>query len=142
MNLSQNADSMAAEKPARWSSHNLVKARRLRRDLTEGEKILWSHLRRDQMGFRVRRQVPFGPYVVDFYVPAAKVAIELDGDLHDPVRDARRDALLREWGVATLRLRSWEMFSDDYTVAASLEQVDHFVRSRLPGASDDPASPS
>ena len=67
-------------------------ARRLRRELTLPEKLLWVRLRRSDLNFR--RQHPIGHYVLDFYCPAAKLAIEVDGAAHDfgdrPARDDRR----------------------------------------------------
>jgi very-short-patch-repair endonuclease len=50
--------------------------------MTEAERKLWALLRGNQLGVRFRRQVPFGSYVVDFYCPAAKLVVELDGSQH------------------------------------------------------------
>jgi len=76
--------------------------------MTLPEALLWRALRRDELGRRVRRQHPLGPYVLDFYCDAAKLAIEVDGELHAFGRaarhDAERDAWLAERGVRTLRL--------------------------------------
>ncbi len=58
-------------------------ARQLRLNPTDAEIQLWSRLRRRQLdGFRFRRQHPLGPYVVDFFCPAAKLIIEVDGGQH------------------------------------------------------------
>jgi very-short-patch-repair endonuclease len=55
-----------------------------------------------------RRQHPIGPYILDFYCAAAKLAVEIDGEGHGmgdrPQRDERRDAWLAERGVTTLRV--------------------------------------
>ncbi len=74
-------------------------ARRLRRTLTAPEVRLWVRLRIRAPSRPVfRRQHPFGPYVLDFYCPAAKLCIEVDGWGHNmgdqPARDERRDAWL------------------------------------------------
>ena len=85
------------------------RARRLRRDMTEIERKLWLQLRQGQAGATFRRQHPLGRYVIDFYAPSLKLAIECDGGqhaqpqnkLHDGARTAwleRRDVLvLRYW---------------------------------------------
>ena len=74
------------------------------------ERRLWQLLRRQNIGFRFRRQHPYGPYFLDFYCPEANLAVELDGATHD-VReelDAARDAYLLARGVETVRIaNSW-----------------------------------
>ena len=56
------------------------------------------------MGVAFRRQHPVGPYFLDYYAPSLKLAVEIDGDLHDAVRDARRDAFLQAQGISVLRI--------------------------------------
>ena len=59
------------------------RARSLRKNQTDAEKRLWSRLRRKQVsGYRFRRQVPIGPYIVDFFCPELKLIIEVDGGHH------------------------------------------------------------
>lgn len=58
-------------------------ARKMRRHPSDAERRLWYYLRRKQLqGFRFRRQVPIGPYIVDFYCIEARLAIEIDGSQH------------------------------------------------------------
>ncbi len=83
-------------------------ARQLRSNQTEAEQKLWFHLRRDQLGVRFYRQRPLGPYILDFYAPKAKLAVELDGSQHyddsaQQRKDARRDAWLNAQGIRVLR---------------------------------------
>jgi very-short-patch-repair endonuclease len=83
-------------------------ARRLRRDSTIVERRLWYRLRSGQIdGHWFRRQHPAGPYVLDFYCPRLRLAIELDGGQHNFAaeisRDQRRDTWLAERGVVVLR---------------------------------------
>ena len=54
-----------------------------------------------------------GRYVLDFYCPAARLAVEVDGELHDPERDAARDAFMANLDIRTLRIPSWELFPPD-----------------------------
>jgi very-short-patch-repair endonuclease len=72
------------------------------------EALLWRALRRGSLGRHIRRQHPVGPYVLDFYCDYAKLAIEVDGEMHSvagaPEHDARRDAWLVARGIRTLRL--------------------------------------
>jgi hypothetical protein len=59
------------------------RARRLRRDMTDAERKLWQVLRREQIkGVSFRRQHPVGPFTLDFYAPALKLGIEIDGGQH------------------------------------------------------------
>jgi len=57
--------------------------RKLRREATPQEIILWSHLRNNQLGCKFRRQHSIGNYVADFYCPQHKLIIELDGYQHN-----------------------------------------------------------
>ncbi|MBN1438879.1 MAG: DUF559 domain-containing protein [Anaerolineales bacterium] len=57
-------------------------AKHLRRTMTPAERLLWSRLRRKALGFHFRRQAPVGKYILDFYCVNAKLAVEVDGDVH------------------------------------------------------------
>lgn len=71
------------------------RARLMRNNPTEPERRLWHALKGRQMeGWKFRRQHVIGQRIVDFYCPAAKLAIEVDGDTHDPEYDRARDAWL------------------------------------------------
>ena len=72
---------------------NAMKAsKRLRRNMTPPEALLWQLLRRSPAGIRFRRQYAIGPYVADFYCPAVKLVIEIDGQVHGVERQAQHDA--------------------------------------------------
>lgn len=60
----------------------IEKARYLRQVETEVEKLLWEELRNNKLGEKWRRQHPVGVFVLDFYCPRFKLAIELDGAYH------------------------------------------------------------
>lgn len=90
-------------------------ARSLRRNQTEAEQKLWLKLRNKQVGgFKFKRQVPKGPYIVDFYCAEARLIIELDGGQHAHghavVYDARRTQFLQESGFRVLRFWNAEIF--------------------------------
>ena len=85
------------------------RAKALRRTMSLPEVLLWRALRAGAVeGLHFRKQHPIGPYVLDFYCHAVKLAVEVDGASHGagdrPERDARRDAWLGAQGIATLRL--------------------------------------
>jgi very-short-patch-repair endonuclease len=69
-------------------------ARQLRRRISLPEALLWKELRGGRIGLHFRKQHPLGPYVLDFYCDAAKLAVEVDSYVHGtsdrPARDARR----------------------------------------------------
>ena len=68
------------------------RARGLRRQMSLPEIVLWQVLRKTRLaGLRFRRQHAIGPYVLDFYCPSARLALEVDGFAHDSVAQARRD---------------------------------------------------
>ena len=86
----------------------IVTARRLRRDQTDEEKQLWRALRAGRFaGFKFRRQHPLDPFILDFYCPAAKLSIELDGFQHglpeQRQRDEAREEFLDQQGIEELR---------------------------------------
>jgi precorrin-8X/cobalt-precorrin-8 methylmutase len=80
-------------------------ARRLRKDMTEAEKLLWSRLRAHRFdGASFRRQAVLGPYVVDFLYAATKLVVEVDGSQHAASNsDAARDAWLAAHGYRVVR---------------------------------------
>ena len=86
----------------------IAKARYLRANMSEEEVILWSELRLlRKQNLHFRRQVPRGPYVLDFACLKAGIAIEVDGEQHfhglGPVKDALRDRYFASHGFLTLR---------------------------------------
>ena len=83
-----------------------LRARALRRNPTEAEKLLWRELRHWQVaGYKFRRQQPIGQYIVDFICFEKQLIIELDGGQHaDQTNyDSERDMWLREQGFSVLR---------------------------------------
>ena len=99
------SEARAAPSPDAWDTTLLRHARAMRRNPTPAEAALWRAFRRKSFaGLKIRRQVPYGRYILDFYVPADRLAIEVDGDSHaESAADARRDAWLAAQGVRTLR---------------------------------------
>ena len=92
--------------------------------MTLPEGLLWQVLRSRPEGLKFRRQHPFGRCIVDFYCPAAKLAIEIDGISHDmgdrPDRDRRRDTWLRGKGLRVLRFAASDVIKDLESVVTAI----------------------
>lgn len=84
------------------------RARKLRSEMSLPETMLWRELRRRPGRFKFRRQHPAGDYVLDFYCAKARLAVEVDGRVHEAqgrvVRVANRGAFMRARGIGTLRV--------------------------------------
>ncbi|MCW5646965.1 MAG: DUF559 domain-containing protein [Sphingopyxis sp.] len=86
----------------------LKRARKLRSEMTLPETMLWRVLRQRPNGFKFRRQHPAGIHIPDFYCPAVRLAIEVDGRTHDGEQAAQQHAarshFLKSQHIATLRV--------------------------------------
>jgi very-short-patch-repair endonuclease len=101
------------------SSDKLSLAKRLRREMTPAERRLWAAIRRNAIdGFHFRRQQVIEGYVVDFYCASAKLAIELDGGVHQDQwkYDESRDKIISLSGVRVLRIPNDAMLDVDAAV--------------------------
>jgi very-short-patch-repair endonuclease len=88
------------------------RAKELRREMTEAERMLWEQLRRNQLrGFHFRRQQVIDGFIVDFYCHAANLVVEVDGEVHETqkVYDNQRDAVLSQRGLRILRIGNDEV---------------------------------
>ncbi len=80
----------------------------LRNNPTIAEQILWKKLKNSQTGYKFRRQQGIGKYIVDFYCPKLKLAIEIDGDSHYlskevKEKDDQRENYLKNQGVKYIK---------------------------------------
>jgi very-short-patch-repair endonuclease len=97
------------------------RARALRNSPTSTERLLWGRLRQRKLGgLKFRRQVPMGPYVLDFLCLRHRLVVEADGPFHDPERDAIRDAWLKAKGFQVLRFSNQEIAGSPDLVAARI----------------------
>ncbi len=89
-------------------------AKRLRTDMTDAERLLWSRLRnRGLMGFKFVRQQPIGPFIADFACRQADLVVELDGGQHaGSTGDIRRTRVLAEHGYDVIRFWNNEILSN------------------------------
>jgi very-short-patch-repair endonuclease len=108
----------------KYPKSTLSKARKLRRNMTEAERKLWRLLRGNRLGVHFRRQVPLGPYVLDFLCLPAKLVVELDGSQHyhktGLAFDSKRDAYLQAKGLKVLRFNNTEFFTNPSGVMQSI----------------------
>jgi very-short-patch-repair endonuclease len=71
---------------------------------------MWSRLSRSQLGgFKFRRQHVIGNCIVDFFCPQKGLIVEIDGDTHDPAKDAMRDRINEHRGFTTVRYTNAEV---------------------------------
>ena len=94
-------------------------ARRLRRNMTPAEQKLWEALKGKKLGgLKFRAQQPVGPFILDFYCPARKLVVELDGEVHEEQADYDevRTQQLEGYGYRVIRFRSEEVREDLPTV--------------------------
>ena len=84
--------------------HLIDRAKRLRTQMSPFEAKLWKQLSRSQLGgYKFRRQHVIGNCIVDFFCPRKALIVEVDGDTHDPAKDAIRDQINALRGYTTLR---------------------------------------
>jgi very-short-patch-repair endonuclease len=104
--------------------------------MTDAELKLWNELRAHRlMGLGFRRQVPIGPYIVDFACPTHRLAVEVDGSQHadaeNLARDRVRTAYLQGGGWLVLRfwnddiLRDIDNVCQHIVIAADLPRAIH-----------------
>ncbi|MFI4975754.1 MAG: endonuclease domain-containing protein [Caulobacterales bacterium] len=115
------------------TAQSLQRARELRRNQTQGEGRLWGELRGHRLGgWKWRRQAPIGPFIVDFYCPAARLVVELDGSQHqdNAPYDGRRTRFLEGQGLRVLRFASEGVWQG---------RLDHICRTILAACEKSPS---
>jgi very-short-patch-repair endonuclease len=103
-------------------------ARPLRSAMTDAEQVLWQHIRRKQIqGVQFYRQKPLLSFVVDFYCPAAKLVIEVDGSQHyeegHQDKDQSRGAALTGLGLRVLRYDNRQILLETNAVLMVINEV-------------------
>src|SRR5215217_6859742 len=107
------------------NQQNLKDLRRQNRNnLTSAEAELWKHLKNSQLGRKFRRQHSVGKYILDFYCPEEKLAVELDGRGHFTdngfERDEVRTDYLKSLNIQVLRFENKEVFEQLEGVLAEI----------------------
>ena len=103
--------------------------RDLRRKQTEAERAFWGQVRNQQFhSLKFFRQYSIGPYILDFYCPALRLAIELDGGQHNQTEtkeyDAARSQFLLEQGITVVRFWNNDVLREMRSV---LEKIEEYV---------------
>jgi very-short-patch-repair endonuclease len=107
------------------------RARRLRKNATDAEKVFWNSVRNQQMGTKFRRQWPIAGFVVDFVCLDRKLIVEIDGGQHlDNIRDERRTVVLNELGFRVVRYWNHEVLAN---IAGVLENLRGLLADPSPG---------
>ena len=102
------------------------KRKELRNNPTQAEAFLWGHLKGSQLGGRkFRRQASIKSFIVDFYCPEEKLAVELDGDLHldEEVKkyDEGRTKKIKEEGIKLIRFENQEVLLNLNSVLSEIK---------------------
>ena len=107
------------------------KRRSLRNNTSGAESKLWWRLRGKQLGTKFRRQHSIDSYIVDFYAPSCKLAIEVDGDSHFTAQaveyDLQRTAHLERFGIEVIRFTNAEVLEN---IEAVLDAISQAVKRR------------
>ena len=95
----------------------------LRKNLTPAEATLWKAIHRSQLdGRKFRRQHSVGNYILDFYCPTERLAVELDGQVHRndiaEIQDYERKLFLNYYGIKVIRFENFLVFDElEYVLA-------------------------
>jgi len=116
-----------------FNKKEIQKRRRLlRSNMTFSEKIVWMYLRKQQMKVRFLRQYSVDKYIIDFYCPKLKIAIEIDGDVHEQEEQKKHDIIRQEYlerlGIKFLRLKNDELFDNPNK---AFERIENKVKEEL-----------
>jgi very-short-patch-repair endonuclease len=104
----------------------IYKRRELRKNPTLAEKILWQHLKgRQLVSFKFRRQYSVNQFVIDFYCSKVKLAIELDGSVHNSetaqIYDKEREEIIKSFDITFLRYKNEAIYNDLDNVLYEIE---------------------
>jgi very-short-patch-repair endonuclease len=95
----------------------------LRKAMTPAEKVLWERLRNRQVnGFRFRRQHPLKDFIVDFFCYDAMLVIEVDGSVHEEIKQSERDE------QRTIILKRLELREIRFTNDEVIHHTDQVIR--------------
>jgi len=115
------------------------RALKLRREMSYPEVLLWQRLRGSPLGIKFRHQHPVGPdYVADFYCAAAKLVVEVDGEVHSApdviARDTYRDDYMRSRGLTVIRIPAREILGGADAAASAILRLAEAERPLHPRA--------
>ncbi len=108
------------------SAPKTTRARQLRQNGTDAEKLFWARIRNRQVAnLKFRRQYPVPPYIVDFFCIENKLVIELDGEQHSPAQDGPRERFLQAQGFRVLRFWNNDVLTNIDGVLQTIYDIAH-----------------
>ena len=117
------------------SKRIFINAKALRSRQTFAEKLLWSKLRNNQLGYHFRRQHPMLEFVVDFYCEQLKLVIEVDGSVHlDPtvqIEDEYKDNSIQAYGMDLIRFTNEQVINNIDSVVELIKQQIVIIENKL-----------
>jgi very-short-patch-repair endonuclease len=124
--------------------NSITRARALRQTMPETQRRMWRLLRdRRFAGYKMRREHPVGPYVLDFYCAEAKLSLELDGSQHGKPghkqHDEAKERYLLSRGIVTKRFWNSEVRSQPEVVKQNLWCL---LQDRMPHPENVPVGPT
>ncbi len=111
-----------------YNTRKVFKNRKsLRNNLTPQEIALWVYLKDSNLGFKFRRQYSVGSYILDFYCPSNKLAIEIDGSQHfennAELYDQKRTGFLESKNIQVLRFTNAEINANIQGVLMRIQEI-------------------
>jgi very-short-patch-repair endonuclease len=127
--MSERAMRITRNQPVK--PEKLEAAKSLRRATAREERILSQALRTDKLGdLHFRRQQVIAGFIVDFYCASARMALEVDGDSHlgQEEYDRKRDRVLSDLGITTLRIKNESVIRDlDAVLRTIIDQAKRLI---------------
>jgi len=128
------------------NSKELVNIRRgLRNNLPRAEILIWKHIKNSLLGYKFRRQHSIGKYIVDFYCPELKLAIEIDGPIHDEpdkvFRDKEKTNYVLSKNIQIIRIDNKETYTNinraiEY-ISSEIEKIKNSTPPPTPSSSEE-----
>lgn len=113
-----------------------LKRKMLRENLSQAEVLLWSMLKGKGLNnYKFRRQYNVGKFVIEFYCPKSKLAIEVDGDSHfvegAKERDRERQTIIETFGITFLRFTNREIYKN---IEGVLDKIMEYIQLQSPSS--------
>ncbi len=118
------------------SNRIFINAKALRNNMTYAEKLLWSRIRNNKLGYCFRRQHPTSNYIVDFYCFKLNLVIEVDGNIHldktVKMEDKNKEESLNSYGLIVIRFTNEEVIKNLDGVILSIHSVISKLKTGFP----------
>ena len=117
---------------------SFLKAKELRNNETEAEKIIWEKLKNNKIkNLKFRRQHPISIYIADFYCHQLKLVIEIDGEYHwskeQIIKDKERTDILNFNGLEIIRFTNNEVLNNiNWVMEKIIKKIDEIENSNFP----------